>query len=202
VETESKFELSRSEFERLLAETVEIRCEHQRNFYFDDNDWLLAGSNATCRLREVSGLQGEVTLKLPLAGGPNRPRRMEELTWRDADVADAFRRAAESVGCIPVRLFSDSVVQHAFELLGVSQLCFRGAIETARHVVRYHELTFELDEVALPNGLRAYEIEFESNDPAAHTTLRNSLQRVVGQLRPSQVSKFQRFRAALENFVG
>ena len=55
----------------------------------------------------------------------------------------------------------------------------------------------ELDAVALPGGVRFYEVEIESGTEAVHESAVAAIRALAPDCRWSERGKFQRFRAAI-----
>lgn len=190
IEVESKFELSRDDFERLRASGTLVRRKEQLNVYYDD-EGILSEAAITFRVRFTLGDSPRLTLKIP-QGCEGGARRAVEI---ESDYVNKF----------PVRRFrvvSDLPSEFAAALgdLGVSGVHRLGWMRTTRWVIALTEdVEVELDRVDLPNGEVFFEAEVEEPESARRErAVREILCRAVNAV-PSQISKFERFARTLED---
>lgn len=197
MEVELKLELDGASFERLLTMGRLSKRIDQLNVYFD-HDWLLADAAITCRVRVAEGC-AMLTVKIP-RGRDGSSRAMLELE----DVLPSERLAAlRSAGVlrssVSLRDVLPNAIQEEIASLGVSEVACVGWTRTTRYVLSFDELgELELDRVRLPGGKIAYEVEIEHTDPSVRGRLAELVHQLAPEASPSSLSKFQRFRLALQ----
>src|SRR5687768_10053837 len=78
VEVESKWTISRVDFEKLLDRCHVLERIDQLNVYFDEH-WALANAGATCRVRCAPNELPAFTLKIPVSWASDGTRRAIEI---------------------------------------------------------------------------------------------------------------------------
>jgi hypothetical protein len=192
-ELETKFSLSASDFEHLQRLGKAAASVRQLNVYFD-RAWRLASRAITFRVRLSEGAEPVLTLKIPV-GVLGERRHMQEYHCQVAHLwletsspceIDVDRDLPPEIG--------DVLLQ-----MGLNRLERLGETRTVRHTVSVEGVgEFELDEVSLPDGTRFFEAEIDDSDETRHGRLTEWLRTAAPTARPSLLSKFQRFRNAVD----
>lgn len=194
-EVESKWSISSSGFDLLLATFRTLRSIDQLNIYFDQS-WVLARAGATCRLRLAPQEWGMFTLKLPGSWTKDGTRKAVELEMPAYEVFagdfSLYRAEIDRMQLVPE-------VRDALQPLNVSRLARVGCMRNTRHVLELPSGgTFELDRFSLPGGAVGYEVEVEEADDDLRAAVVASIRQLVPTATPSGVSKFQRFTEAAQ----
>jgi uncharacterized protein YjbK len=194
LEVETKFELDASEFEQLKRSAHVAKCIDQVNVYYD-RAWKLAELTATFRVRFSRGKPPVLTLKLPVSvAGDTR-------TMQEFEYCLAHRPCVRSVAQYPEIDVDRELPPDLGDVLlrlGVNRLQRLGWVRNRRYVLDVGGPgKIELDELRLPDGQTVYEAEIDTDDRTAQERLANWVRSAVPEARPSLVSKFQRFRAAV-----
>ncbi|MBZ4336409.1 CYTH domain-containing protein [Corallococcus sp. AS-1-12] len=198
LEIETKLEISRIDFNRLLSGNQVKKTTEQLNIYYDFN-WLLAAASATFRIRLALGKPAVATLKIPLSTR-NGQRTSRELETPARQAITPLGHVASPPRNLDVR--SHLAPSFRDELLGLNIPFLNrvGYMRNTRHVI---ELTnvgcIEVDWVRLPDGNDFYEVEIENDDLALQRRLAHLVVNQAPSARPSTVSKFERFQRALSN---
>jgi uncharacterized protein YjbK len=194
IEHESKFELPADGFERLKSAGRIAKCEEQLNVYYDQN-WVLADHAATLRVRFPAGDVPVLTLKIPVSqSGAKRVMKEMEVSF-DPNSAPPLASPRPSV--IDVEHELPNYLATYVLALGVRRLYRVGWVRNTRLVVDVESCgQLELDRLELPDGKVVYEAEIESADDEQQKRLARFVCQNVPEARPSQLSKFQRFRQA------
>lgn len=191
-ETETKFELDAAAFERLKSAALITHFTEQLNVYYDCA-WELAEHAGTFRVRFAQGTGPVVTLKLPVSSTERR-RVMYELETTP-DRCFGGRRLPS--GSIRVNSQLPEEFEDALLGMGISELSRVGWVRNQRWSLDVDGDTLELDRLKLPNGEIVYEAEIETPNIAVHARLATWIKHLAPAARPSDISKFQRFRIAL-----
>jgi hypothetical protein len=187
-ETETKIELTAASFAHVLSHSTVLETIEQLNVYYDC-DGAIAARSGSLRIRYVMHGSAVMTFKLPIESNEGR-RVSHEIEAEYTGYAPRVLRRHQIPETIAVHL--REVCTGAPRRLG--------AMRNRRHVVRLPGGDqAELDEVSLPGGMRFYEAEIESDDPAVHDSAVVAVRALAPDCRWSERSKFQRFRAALES---
>jgi uncharacterized protein YjbK len=197
-EVEAKWTMGRADFDRLLLNCRTLRRVEQLNVYFDYH-WALAKVGATCRLRFAPRAAAIFTLKIPVAWVAEGTRTAMEL---EMPATAALGPGASVLW----RTFDGGAlttsVRDALRSLNVSRLQRVGWMRNTRHVLQLPAGgLFELDRFCLPGGGVSYEAEVEESDPLARDSIVEAIRNVVPTARPSQLSKFQRFKEAAQRLA-
>ena len=193
LEVESKWILSREDYDALLASCRILKTVDQLNIYFDDN-WSLAQIGATCRIRLAPGEQ-QFTLKFPAARMKENARSSWEI---NLDLREVFDCKIGIVHHVDVSSLPRSATE-ALTALDVSHLDRVGRMRNKRRVVEWPGVgRFELDSFCLPGNEWMFEAEIETEDDDLRRALIAAVRRVAPNAKPSEKSKFQRFREAAE----
>jgi uncharacterized protein YjbK len=193
-EVESKFALDAADFDRLRHLAKVQRCVQQLNVYFD-YAWRLANISATFRVRFSEGDPPILTLKLPVsaAGGIRVMNEFEYELSTEAYSPESVRHTEFDVD----RQLPPEVGERLLGL-GLNRLQYLGGMRNCRYVAEVEGIgDIELDEVVLPDGTHYYEAEIEESDLRRHQQLADWVRAAAPNARPSQLSKFQRFRDAV-----
>lgn len=195
LETESKFELTAADFERLLTLGQVSSSADQLNVYYDA-EWKLADSASTLRIRFGASVDPVLTLKVPVAqNGPKRVMREFEIRLARENATSA---RSHHPATINVERDLPSELQNYLVHLGVNRLVRMGWVRNSRTVLEISGLgSLELDRLRLPDGTTYYEVEIESNSDRVHESLVRWIRTYAPEAKPSLISKFQRFRAAI-----
>lgn len=198
LEIEAKLLLDRTSFDHLLCLGRVVRIIEQVNIYYDD-DWRLAKKGSTFRIRLSPNSIPTVTLKLAL-NASDISRTSREI---EAEIGQAIATVGNAK-FIPRQLNVESDVSPLFRkaLLqtDVAHLWRLGSMRNRRHLVQFGDLgTAELDWVQLPTGANVFEVEIERDTAANLIELTKMIMHVVPDATPSRISKFERFRRALQN---
>ncbi|MDR3405736.1 MAG: CYTH domain-containing protein [Chthoniobacter sp.] len=186
LETETKLELDRRDFEGLLeGATIRKRID-QLNVYYDSGEELSRVA-ATFRIRYSSRRTAVMTLKLPVENSTG-PRKCVEI---EQQIENTKSRSVMLDQDLPEE-FSNSLKQ-----LGIECLARVGWMRTCRYVVLIDDIEVELDEVRLPSGKKYFEVEIESDRPEVHELATRLVYSRATSARPSHVSKYQRFVEAV-----
>jgi uncharacterized protein YjbK len=195
LEIESKYELTAADFERLLTLGQVSSCADQLNVYYDA-EWKLADSASTLRIRFGASIDPVLTLKVPVAQNGSR-RVMREFEIRLAR-DNATSTGSHHPAAIHVERDLPSELRYYLVQLGVNKLVRMGWVRNSRTVLEVSGIgSLELDRLELPNGTTYYEVEIESNTDRVHESLVQWVRTYAPDAKPSLVSKFQRFRAAV-----
>lgn len=190
-EVESKVELNRSDFERLLESGSICQRVDQLNVYYD-SDGALSRSSATFRMRFTSTAEAVMTLKIPV--------RTVEGPRECVEIEQPLRGCAFKTPLKEMDVRSDLPTEFVAPLcrLGVERLERVGWMRTRRWVLRLlDDLTVELDQVQLPGGHLFFEAEVEDDRPEVHKRAIELIRKLALSARPSLLSKYERFFQAL-----
>lgn len=196
IETESKFQVDPQGFETVLRHGRVMKVIEQINVYFD-NDWRLAASKSTFRVRVMSGAPPIVTLKLSLKQqGHERTAREVESPYHEAFPS---RSPLQSLGrSINVSQDLSDAYCRELKCMDLNSLSRVGWMRNRRYVVEFSGVgSLEADCVHLPGGRKFFEIEIEAEEHEQRFQLVSVVRELVPSCIPSQVSKFERFRRAL-----
>lgn len=199
LEVESKFELTASDFERLKSLGHVSRCADQLNVYYDEQ-WRLADSSSTLRIRFDDHSGPVLTLKVPVSHvGEKRVMREFEIKLAHqpaSQLGSPHPTAIDVTKELPAELSEYLLV------LGVRQLQRMGWVRNTRLVLDVHGVgTVELDKLELPDGSVVYEAEIESDSSPVHDSVVSWVCLHAPEARPSRISKFQRFRIAASSMT-
>lgn len=187
-ETETKIELTATSFAHVLSHSTLLETVEQLNVYYDCGG-AIAARSGSLRIRYVMHGNAVMTFKLPIESSAGR-RVSHEIEVAYTGFPPRVLRSDHIPDTIAVQL--RDVCTGAPRRLG--------AMRNRRHVVRLPGGDqAELDEVSLPGGVRFYEVEIESDDPAVHDSAVAAIRRLAPDSRWSERGKFQRFRAALQS---
>jgi len=192
-ELETKVQVNRADFYRLLEQGVTLDSVDQLNVYFDQQN-KLSDKASTFRVRVFSqGIPPEMTLKLPVSNEQGGVRKCLEIEEQLDEKQDYFRLKK-----IPTEKLPEGFAYHLFQM-GIQYVERLGTMRTHRHLLRLSGATVEADEVRLPGGKMFFEVEFESSDSHKHKGVRRLLSSLMNSASPSRISKYERFTASLEN---
>jgi uncharacterized protein YjbK len=193
-EIETKLELDEAGFERLKTLGRVASKQDQLNVYYDCG-WRLADAAATCRVRFCGPSDPVLTVKVPVSHSGEQ-RVMREF---DAPVGAGCEAAANVRRRIDVRVDLPGPVSEALLALSIDFVERVGWVRNRRWVLIFDAIgEIELDELRLPDGTTVFESEIEADDPSVHEALATFIRREVPSARPSKLSKFQRFRQAVD----
>lgn len=192
IENEAKFELSSATYEAILGASRFLHGRLQCNQYFDD-DWKLADRGATFRFR----IERETLcmLKIPAPTTFDGVRSSLETA---RPLTEAF------VGPLPrSRAFDVSALIEDYRVpllaLKVHRLSRLGEMWNDRVTVHLEGLgELELDRASLPDGSLLFELEIERPNAEDIGPVVAELRARWPDLKASELSKFQRFRRALQ----
>lgn len=191
-ERESKFELEEAAFTAILERMKAAKVIDQETIYFDDS-WRLAKLAATCRLR-VSAEECTLTLKVPVQWEGD-VRTSREIPLKLEPATAAWLRGSRE---IEVETQLPPELGEALLPLGVNCLRQVGKLDTRRYRIVVQDLgKLDLDVFDLPNGVRVFEAEIETEDAAAQGRLAGWLKVMAPTARPVRASKFERLAAVL-----
>lgn len=187
VEIESKVELSEQDYEHLLARGIVHRCIHQLNVYYDSDD-RLSREAITLRVRYSLQEKPRLTLKIPTARDEEQRQALEI----EADYGNWLpSRVVRVEGELPSAF-------HSFLLArGINSLRRVGWMRTVRQEVQLPTGgKVELDRVSLPGGAMFFEAEIEDAQADGHRRTVQALIDMIGVIKPSMRSKYERFLQA------
>lgn len=190
-EVETKFELDAAAFERLKSAALITNVTEQLNVYYDCA-WELAEHAGTFRVRFALGTRPVVTLKLPVSTIGRRRVMCELETTPDR----CFGGRHLPSGSIRVNAQLPEAFEDALTAIGISELSRVGWVRNQRWSLEVDGDTLELDRLKLPNGQIIYEAEIDTPNTAAHLRLADWIKYWAPTAKPSEISKFQRFRIA------
>jgi hypothetical protein len=197
VEHEMKFEIDRAGVDTLLSAGVIDKTVEQLNVYYDSS-WQLADNASTFRVRFVPSKEARLTFKAP-ATVVSGVRMSQEI---EATASSVFRASRCFLACRrEIHVDRDLPEEFCKPLiaLGVSTLERAGWMRNRRSVVRFQGVgSVEVDVSGLPNGQEFYEVEIENDNPVIRERIARLVKSIVRDVRVSNISKFQRFRRALE----
>lgn len=197
IEHELKFEIDRAGVDALLRAGEIDKTVEQLNVYYDSR-WQLASNASTFRVRFVPRKEARLTFKAP-ASFVAGVRMSQEI---EATASSVFRASRCFLACRrEIHVSKDLPEEFGKPLvaLGVPTLERVGWMRNKRFVVRFQDAgVLEVDISKLPNGQEFYEVEIENDSPLARERLVRIVQSIVRDVRISNMSKFQRFRRALE----
>lgn len=192
-ELETKVQVNRADFYRLLEQGVTLDSVDQLNVYFDQQN-KLSNKASTFRVRIFrQGKPPQMTLKIPVSNEQGRLRKCLEIEKKLDEKQDYFRSKK-----IPTEKLPKGFTRHLFQM-GLSYVERLGTMRTHRHLLRISGATVEADEVRLPGGKMFFEVEFESSDSRKHEGVRRLLSSLMASASPSHISKYERFTVALDN---
>ncbi|RKG71715.1 CYTH domain-containing protein [Corallococcus exercitus] len=198
LEVETKLEISRFDFSRLLTNNQIRKTTEQLNIYYDFN-WLLAAASATFRIRFSLGKPAVATLKIPLSIH-NGQRTSKELETPARQAITPLGHAASTPRNLDVR--NHLAPSFRDELLGLNIPFLNrvGYMRNTRHVLELANVgCVEVDWVRLPGGNDFFEVEIENDDLVLQKRLAHLVINQAPSARPSTISKFERFQRALGN---
>jgi hypothetical protein len=195
LEVETKFELTPDGFERLKSVGSISRCEEQLNVYYDAQ-WKLADRSSTLRIRFYDASPPVLTLKIPVT------ENGDQRVMREYEIALVPHHSSLGRSCRPPSIDVEHELPREFGewllVLGVKQVQRMGWVRNTRIVLNVDSVgQLELDRLELPDGTVIHEVEIESPDDWVHERLSRFVCRYAPDAKPSRISKFQRFRAAV-----
>lgn len=191
-ELETKIQVNRADFYRLLDQGVILDSIDQLNVYFDHKS-KLSDQASTFRVRLFNrGTPPKMTLKIPVSNEQEGVRKCLEIEEQLDEKQDYFRLKR-----IPTRELPEEFAHHLLQL-GIEHIERLGTMRTHRHMLRLSGATVEADEVRLPGGEMFFEVEFESSDSHKHREVRRLISFLSTSASPSHVSKYERFTASLK----
>jgi adenylate cyclase class IV len=192
-EVETKLHVDAGGYLRILYSGKLISRVDQLNAYYDDQ-WRLADSGATFRVRLSNGEQSKMTLKLPAR-------------WNGESRSCTEIEEPLDFGLRPPRCLLCATIPQPFGKplrdLGIESVRRVGAMRNRRSVVQLGSVgTVELDYARLPGGIDFFEVEIESPDADARRQLAGTVRELAAGATVSHISKFERFRRAVESKRG
>lgn len=192
VEVESKWTISRFDYDHLIGQCSVVNRVEQLNVYFDEQ-WALAEAGATCRIRFLPGESPTFALKVPVSWDSDGTRRSIEI---ESPAHAAFSQFSLFLMAFEFEHFMPEV-RRALQPLHVSTLRRVGRMRNVRQILRLPSgKTFELDSFTLPGGEIGYEAEVEEIDDLLRSMIVSEIRKITPSALPSRLSKFQRFTEA------
>jgi len=191
-EVESKWTISRHDYDQLIGQCSLVKRVEQLNVYFDER-WTLADAGATCRIRFSRNESPTFTLKVPVSWDSTGTRRSIEI---ESPARAAFTHFSLFLTTFDFEDFAPEV-RRALQPLRISKLRRVGRMRNVRQVLLLPSgRSFELDSFTLPGGERGYEVEIEEDDDLVRAAIVSEICEIIPSALPSRVSKFQRFTEA------
>lgn len=193
LEVETKLELDKDSFQRLVAGKRASIVE-QTNYYFDD-DWKLANHNMTLRVRVAPARETTLTFKSPV-GVVGDVRTSTEVEIR---IFDAYKPILASLlsGKMSVSdLLRDDCLR-AVRGCGANNLAYVGCVQNRRHVIQTEFGVIEADHCKFADDVEYFEAEIDNADVGCHKRLVDYVMSVAPTACPTAISKFERFRRSL-----
>lgn len=192
-EIESKLELSADDFEILRSTCEVIGVTEQLNIYYDSGR-RLASSGSTFRVRLTPGREPIVTLKVQKC---QEGARRESLEIEHPFGARVYPTIAPPRSLLVSTDLPDEFAETLCGL-GIDVLERVGWTRNTRWIACVAGgPPIELDRTSLPDGSILHEAEIENDDLAVHQQLVQVICGLARSAKPSTMSKFERFAAAL-----
>jgi hypothetical protein len=152
-------------------------------------------TSITVRIRFAHGERPVLTAKLPESWEGLR-RTMQEIEVPVAGLRGGSAHVAPrsiDVAALPLD------IGRALHAAGCERLRRAGWVRNERTVIALPGAGHaELDRLRLPDGMVVYEVEIETSDRSASDRATTMIRRAAPTARPSRLSKYERFRRAIE----
>lgn len=197
IENESKFTLTKNDYEKILSSCKIIKKKQHINAYYDSNYKLLS-IDATCRIRLLESREAELTLKIPVSVDENNVRKSQEFNYPFTEKLYYILKTGPvmNLEIVPYRLSLKWMPEEIVDKLQAIDIKFLEAIGSTlnvRHVLDLNGLNFELDYVTMPNNKFLYELEIEENDLEKQKQIITEVLNIVPDIQPSKTNKYQKF---------
>ncbi|MGD2120649.1 MAG: CYTH domain-containing protein [Gemmatimonadota bacterium] len=190
IERETKLEVTREDYQKILASGDLRETRDQLNIYLHDPG-RLGDEFGYFRVRLEAGGSATATLKVPV-GWEGEVREMLEVERPLSELGPGlFPRPRRWVSLESSA--SEGLTEH-FQGLGITRLRRLGWMRNLRHVVYWAGIgSVELDRTLLPNGGVHYEVEIDDPRKEVHQALVRKIREVAPSATFTRVGKFSRF---------